>query len=450
MPTALFDFYSHPHEEKKIIILKTLIHSGVSLFASKLIDAFAHESYRVRQYLLTYLVNIPFLNEEYSLKILTLINRVLEETNDEVVVEKLCHHLWMLSIHHPGISKRCYKLFQKYEHRYSLFSQLFESVVLEKKTKVSAQEAIAALENHTISVLNRLRFSKEALLALIPTLKEKLSVMDKHFSKEHHLFIWNLVRLNHPALFDALIDAFESASHYYFKQAILDVVTFFPMAEERKKRLYELCEQLLQKRDHSRIFETLTRTLITLESQRGLKRVHECFEDSADGEQKASILLGVYRALVDFGFGKSLTALDHYTLNMLVGSSIDFILQEKITPRNLWQRTYRLVALLRLDTYEDELIRLSERDHFNADLLKALLCMNKEKSFDQVIKVLTMLIDTMEEHEDLLHEILGEIRHVSAKLAKQIPRDLLMIFLETTAVCDRSHAHHRWFRFKWV
>ena len=430
----LFSIYLNTDDEnKKMKILKMFINDGISLFKQNFLAEFKNESLRVQHYILTYLVNTPFLSDENCYEIINLVSDLLDQKHSKVEEGKLLHNLWLLSVNNPVIAKASKKVLQKSRFGYSLLYHLYQVVKVDEIKHLSNSKVIEALYQSDYQIIHRVRFSKTFIKSFVATLDKKLMEIEADFHAKDNIFIWNLIRLNHQEIVSLLIDVFKRSTHFNFKQAILDILSFFHINEDLKERLKPVCIELFEEKDHSRIFESLSRNLILLFGHEGLQLVYDHYERLNIVEQKTQVLSGIMHAIMDFGFGKSLTALDNYTLNMILGNSIDYAMSDSKMNSSFISKIFQIINLLQVDGYVDEMLMLAKKNGINLNILGALLSLNNEKIADFILGNIETWTQNLTDNRNIIQLTLSELSRRRIKGMEAIEENTLTFLLEQPA-----------------
>ncbi len=425
----LFSIYLNTKSEnKKINILKTFISSGISLFKEILLSHFKQESPMVQQFILTYLVNTPFLSEESCEKIISLVSELLLKETSEVEKGKLLHDLWVLSLNNPFVAKKTKKILQKLQDEYSPLSNLYETAKIDESKLLSESKVIEMLYQEHTQIIHQIRFSRVSINNIIPQLEKKLIEIEKDFNSKDNTFIWNLIRFNHIEITSLLIDMFKRSNHFNFKQITLDVLSFSSLNEELKNRLEPLCLELFKEKNHSRIFESLTRNIITIFGHKGIKLIYEHYGALESAQQRTQVLSGIIHVMMDFGFGKALTALDNYNLNMILGDSIDYAINHMND--NYVAKIFQIIKLLQTDSYVDEMLLLAKKHKINLDILSSLLSLKSEKAIDFVMREFEAWLQNPVDNKQKIQFVLYELAKGPLKKEGDIDRENLMFLLE--------------------
>ena len=415
-------------ENKKVNILKTFINTGISLFKEVLLAHFDQESTKVQQYILTYLVNTPFLSEESCEKIISLVSELLLREESQIEERKILHDLWLLSLNNPSIAKKAKKILQKSPNEYSLLHHLYETVRIEESKRLSNSKVIEMLYQAHTGIIHQIRFSKVLINSFIPSLENKLIEIEKDFHHTDHVFIWNLIRLNHIEIASLLVDMFKRSNHFNFKQIILDVLSFSSLNEELRNRLKPLCLELFNEKSHVRIFESLTRNIITILGHAGIKLIYEHYTNLESVEQRTQVLSGIIHVMMDFGFGKTLTALDNYNLNMILGDSIDYAFGNM--NNNYVCKIFQIIKLLQTDSYIDEMFLLAQKSEINLEVLSSLLSLKSEKATNFVMREFEKWLKNPTQNKQKIQFTLDELGKKAFKKGGEITKEDLMFLLE--------------------
>jgi len=417
-------------EDKKILVLKILTGSGVSLFIPWFIENFPGESLRVQNYILIYIINIPFLKKEESKSLCKVIQGMIERAEDSVEEGKHFYHLWMLQLNNPELKKKCIRILNKSKFSYSIYYHLFQQGSLADDVGTTSTKIMEALEEKDPVLIHRVRFSEKAIKSLIIPLEKKFKKMEKDFQPGDNIFIWNLIRFNHSIMFDVMMNYFIESDSIIFKQVLMDVMVFLPLDEDRKMILQKSCFNLLNEKKHISIFESLTRNIILLFHQDGLKKIYEYFEKCEDSDLRLRVLSGITHAIKSFGYGNSMSALDLYTLNMIIGNGVDFITSKDDHNPLLASKVFRLIHLVGNDTYLDELTTYVEKHGLSVDIIKAIVIVNNDMSMDLLVSILKDCLEDTILNSGVIHTAFSEMNRRKVKFAERITEDIILTLLD--------------------
>ena len=422
-------FKNTDNDEKKVIIIKTLIKYGISLYLPEILERFSKESRRIQNYLLSYYSNIPFLEKEICQVLIHHINDLLNNCEDDIEENKLYHHLWLLQTNHPEEYRKSLRLLKKSNFSYSLYSHLLYTKPLNKPINESKKEIIQSLHQKDNIVIHKVRYDFEKIEKLIPILDQELEDIHSHFESTDNIFIWNLIKLNHIKVVELMIKHIEKSQKAFFQQSLLNSLSFFNFTPEQKSNLKKSLFTLFSTSPFNKVFPVLTRNILLLFKEQGLKEIIDTFCELTDIEKKTGILNGLYHTILDFGYGKNLRHFDVYSINLLLDHSLRFAIKNKVQKPHYLDLVFTLIYFFDLKTHIDEMVSLCRTSQRTAAMTRSIVNINTELSMNYTIQYLEKHLDEKEDPAPYL-AIFQHLNNTKAQHAGIISDELLIKYLK--------------------
>ena len=422
-------FKNTNNDEKKVIIIKTLIKSGINLYLPEILDHFSKESRRIKIYLLSYYANIPFLEKEICRVLIHHINNLLKDCEDDIETNKLYYHLWLLQTNHPEEYQKSLRFLKKNNFSYNLYSHLLYTKPLNKPINESKKEIIHSLRQKDNLVIHKVRYDYEKIERLIPALDQELKNIHSHFESTDNIFIWNLIKLNHIKVVELIIKHIEKSQKVFFQQSLLNSLSFFNFTPEQKSNLKKSLFTLFSTSLSNKVFPVLTRNILLLFKEQGLKEIIDTFCELTDIKKKTDILNGLYHTILDFGYGKNLRHFDIYSINLLLDHSLHFAIKNKVEKPHYFDLVFTLIYFFDIKTHIEEMASLCKKLQRTAAMTRAMVNINTESSMNYTIQYLKEYLDQKDPPAPYL-AIFQHLNNTKSQHTEIISDELLIEYLK--------------------
>jgi len=417
------------HDEKKILILKCFINTGLSIFTEYFLSQFKKESKIVQYHILLYLVNAPNLSDEEIEGLYPLCSDLINNTNNIEEDIYLYNSLFLINQHNPIIKKKFKKLINHGRLAHSFLAYQYElERVSDFKVPVT-KKIIEELEREDAEIQKLIRYDKDILRKLIEPIRKRLKEFEEHYNNRLQVFLKNLIWLNSHEIADVLTDSIEGTGKFNYKQMVLEFIIFFPLDEDRKNRIQDICFALLEDKKHIRIFDTLICMMILLFEHGGVKKIQEYFDSIDDEEHKSAVLSGIVSAIHNYGYGSMLSSFDLYHFNLIVGNTLNYLKSRKINNPRLISNVFKMIHYLNIGNYIDEMIELLDKYPFTYDAAKAFLSINTEKTFKAVHEELLRYQNDIISYAPMIRYIFDGINERNLKFYASLSRKMITTLL---------------------
>ncbi|MBN8215279.1 MAG: hypothetical protein J0L75_01495 [Spirochaetes bacterium] len=171
---------------------------------------------------------------------------------------------------------------------------------------------------------------------------------------------------------------------FAFKQGVLDHLLFWRIPEERRAGFHASLKALLSDGEHVRIFTSLARILSLQFGEEGMRDLLGAFERHGDPGHKTALLRGLVHALREDGALTRLTPASRELISRMASNVAATLRGAKRGETALFDHWCRLVALLRLEECEGELLAQLKGGPVERSALAALVALDSQASMEVV------------------------------------------------------------------
>ncbi len=415
--------------EKKILILETLQKTGVNLFTDFFIENFEKENKRVCLHILIYLLNTNNLNEEGLKKLFPKLEILFRNAHSSEEKNFLLTNFYLLIKNYDPLVKKFAAITDKSALKNSYLFYLAENKYEKKEKNLSIEKTVNDLCDPEGESHYTLRFSNTKIERLLTPLKNRILSFEKRHNAGLNILLEKLIYFNNTKISEIIISCLQHSANVSYKKIILQKIIFYPLTDEQKKDLQQLCLQLFQDKEHSRIFETLTMVIIVLYRHEGFKKIENSIRNTTNDRQKDYIINGIIITIRQFGYNFVVSDFDQYYLNLIIGHTITYLKNEKPAGTRIPSRLFKLIAILKNDSYAEEMMELCTIYNPDSQMLKALLSLATVKIYKYILSLLDRYADEPIAQNTLIRAVLDQLCEQGPKQSAGIQEQTLLRIL---------------------
>jgi len=431
LSSRLYTVFMHTDDnQKRLLVLKCLSASGVSLYVKEFLDEIEKLSPVLQEAVLEYVESVPELSPEEKSLLEEKLALLAGELEDAGSTQEFFRRILPARLRFALSFK---KIFAKILKRKTGIARLSPDELEDLSNVWEARKVTRTREDAWETLLGDEIFFQSAVFdpvfreKLAKLLPEKIAELEKKSNEELHLVLGRLVRLD-LGVSPILLDWLKASGKVSLRQILMEHLLFYRFPEDRGETYRSLCIDTFRDQNHVRIFETAARNLVMRFFHNGLESVVKAFESLEGAEHKTAMLQGLLHALEEHGMSKRISPADLYRIHLIAGNIVDFLRGKEIQEA-LFRHFCHLVSLLRIGTYESEVLAFAELYPVNTHLLTALCSFDTEASFRLILKKMEGFLENPAGDWEWALGVFSELSSRPHKMARLFPDELLKKFL---------------------
>lgn len=431
LSSRLYTVFMHTDDEKKrLLVLKCLSASGVSLYVKEFLGELEKLSPDLQEAVLEYVESVPELSSEEKALLEEKLALLAGELEDAGSTQEFFRRILPARLRF-GLSFK--KIFAKILKRKTGIARLSPDELEDLSNVWEARKVTRTREDAWETLLGEELFFQTAVFdpvfreKLAKLLPEKIAELEKKTNEELHLVLGRLGRID-LASAPVLLDWLKATAKVSLRQILMEHLLFYRFPDDAGETYRSLCIDTFRDKNHVRIFETAARNLVMRFFHNGLESVVKAFESLESAEHKIAMLQGLLHALEEHGMSKRISPADLYRIHLIAGNIVDFLRGKEIQ-ETLFRHFCHLVSLLRIATYENEILAFAEIYPVNTYLLTALCSFDTEASCRLLLKKMEGFLENPSVDWEWGLTVFSELSSRPHKMARLFPDELLKKFL---------------------
>lgn len=431
LSSRLYTVFMHTNDEqKRLLVLKCLSASGVWLYVKEFLGEIETLSPVLQEAVLEYVESVPQLAPEEKSLLEEKLSLLAGELEDAVSTQEFFRRILPARLRF-GLSFK--KIFAKVLKRKTGIARLSPDELEDLSNVWEARKVTRTREDAWDTLLGDEPFFQSAVFdpvfreKIAKLLPDKIAELEKKSNEELHLILGRLGRLDLDVS-PSLLDWLKASGKVSLRQILMERLLFFRFPDDTGETYRSLCIDTFRDQNHVRIFETAARNLVMRFFHNGLESVVKAFESLESAEHKTAMLQGLLHALEEHGMSKRISPADLYRIHLIAGNIVDF-LRGREPQETLFRHFCHLVSLLRIATYESEILTLAGMYPVNTHLLTALCGFDTEGSFRLLLKKMEGFLENPTEDWEWALTVFSELSSHPHKMARLFPDELLKKFL---------------------